>query len=423
MNTHLYRLPETGALNKRFFWALLIMLAMLALRVPAQAQTSATDTSPSTKNIYRAGGDVRLSAPVRGDVYAAGGRVTIEHPVQGDATLAGGSVRVRAAIGDDLRVAGGDVHIENSVGGELYVSGGNITLGSTAEVLDAVTVYAGQATIDGKVKGPLKVYAQKIALNGEVGGNVELNAEEIEIGPKAKLSGALTYPADARFKTAEGAIIGGIITRGQSMNGRPDTHRDREWHGQMMGNRAGWADSVAGAVFSLVALLAVAALLLLVFTGFSSRAASTMLAKPWPALAAGTAVFVGTPMLAVLLCITLIGIPLGIALMMLFPLMLLIGWIVGVFGLSQRLQRAVQKYAPSESSAAMMGFFALTLLLVMLIGSLPVVGSLLVATIWLLGTGAFGLELYNHVRSGRKPPAPNAATPGSTSSTAVGGAS
>ena len=191
----------------------------------------------------------------------------------------------------------------------------------------------------------------------------------------------------------------------------------------MMGTGTGWAGSVAGAVFSFVALLAVAALLLLVFTGFSRRAASTMLTMPWRALAAGVAVFVGTPMLAVLLCVTLIGIPLGIALMMLFPLMLLIGWIVGVFGLSQRLRRAVQKSAPSESSSAMMVFFALTLLLVMLIGSLPVVGSLLVAAIWLLGTGACALELYNQVRSGRKPPAPGVTTPGASSSTEVGAAS
>jgi hypothetical protein len=125
----------------------------------------------------------------------------------------------------------------------------------------------------------------------------------------------------------------------------------------------------------------------------------------------------------VLLCITLIGIPLGIALMMLLPLMLLTGWIVGVFGIAQRLQRVVQKNAPRESSAAMMGFFALTLLVVMLVGSLPFIGFFAVAAIWLLGSGACALELYNQVRSGRKPHAPNAAIPGAAASTAVGGAS
>ena len=395
------------------------VFAMMPLLLPVQAQTTnpkleansvATKIAPdiaispgtprSSKNIYRAGGNVQLLEPVPGDLYAAGGRMTVEHAVQGDATLAGGSVVVRAAIGDDLRVAGGDVNIESSVGGELYASGGSITLGSTADVAAAVTVYAGHATVNGKVKGPLKIYAQKVVLNGDLGGNVELNAEEIEIGPKARLGAALSYPSDARFKTAEGAFIGGVITRGQAMNGRPDTHRDREWHGQMMESGSGL---VGGAAVSFVLLLAVAALLLLGFTGFSNRAAQTMLTTPWPALAAGVAVFMGTPMLAVLLCITLIGIPLGIALMMLFPLMLLTGWIIGVYALAQRLQRAVQKNGAGESAGVMMGFFALTLLLVMLTGSLPFVGSFVVAAIWLLGTGACALDLYRQLKGRNKP--------------------
>lgn len=385
---------------------------MLALLGQAQAQAPVSNTSPPSNNVYIGGGNVRLLVPVKGDLYATGGRVTVEQPVQGDATLAGGSVVVRAAIGDDLRVTGGDVHIESSVGGELYASGGNITLANAAEVADGVTIYAGHATLDGKVKGPMTVYAQKVVLNSEVGGNVELNAEEIEIGPKAKLSAVLSFPANARFKTAEGAVIGGIITRGQAMNGRPDTHRDRQWHGQMMGTGLGWAGSVAGAVFSFIALLAVAALLLLVFTGFSDRAARTMLVAPLPALAAGVAVFVGTPLLALLLCITLIGIPLGIALMMLFPLLLLTGWIIGVYGLAQHLQSVIQKNAPVESPAAMMGFFAVTLLLTMLIGSLPFVGFLVVAAIWLLGTGACALEFYRQLQGRIKPgPSPSASDP------------
>ena len=409
MNICPRRWLKSAILKKGLYMAALAMLPML---LPVQAQTAttpeaatATSASPSSKNIYLAGGNVRLLAPVLGDVYAAGGRVTVEHPVQGDATLAGGSVVVRAAIGDDLRVTGGDVHIESSVGGELRASGGNVTLGSTAAVLDAVTVYAGHATVDGKVKGPLTIYAQKVVLNGEVGGNVELNAEEIEIGPKARLGAALSYPADARFKTAEGAVIGGVITRGQAMNGRPDTHRNREWHGQMMesGSGSGWAGSVGGAAVSFVLLLAVAALVLLGFTGFSKRAAHSMLTTPWPSLAVGVAVFIGAPMLAVLLCVTLIGIPLGIALMMVFPLMLLIGWIIGVYGLAQRLQRAVQRNSPQHSSAAMMGFFALTLLVVMLIGSVPFVGFFVVAAVWLMGTGACALEFYRQFENRKKP--------------------
>ena len=429
MNNAQLRLRAGGILPRSLWIASLLVLPLL---LPVQAQTPdvkpvptdvARESSASTErgNVYRAGGNVRSAALVKGDLYAAGGRVTIEHPVQGDAALAGGSVTVRAPIGEDLRAAGGDVNIESTVGGELYASGGNITLGNAAAVADAVTLYAGNVTIEGKINGPLKVYAQKVILNGEVVRDVEINAQEIELGPRAKLGAALRYPSDAQFKTAEGVVIGGAVTRGQAMNGRPDTHHDREWHGQMMGSGSGWEGTIAGTAASFVALLTAAALFLLVFTRFSRHASTRMLATPWPALAAGVAVLLGTPLLAMLLLVTLIGIPLGIVLTMLFPLMLLMGWVVGVFGVAQRVRHAIQKDAPSGSSAAMIGFFALTLLLVLLLGSLPFIGFLILVTILLLGTGACALELYRQVRPDHTPPESGASGSGSSPRTAVVG--
>lgn len=394
----------------------LCVSAMLMLVVPALAQISAakppptdaahvSSTPPTSGNTYQAGGDVRLVTPINGNVYAAGGRVTLEQPVSGLASLAGGAISVRAPVGSDLRAAGGEINIESVVGGQLYASGGNIILSNAAVVAKAATLYGGKVTIEGKVNGPLKVYAQKIVLNGEVAGNVELNGEEIDLGSRAKVGGALRYSGNALFKTAQGVAIGGAVTQGNAMNGRPDTHRDRQWHGQMMGSSAGWAGSVAG----FIAILATSLLFLLVFTGFSQRAANRVWGAPWPALASGIAVLLGTPLAATLLFVTLIGIPLGLALLLLLPLALLLGGVVGVFSLSHRFQQAVQKPAPGQSRAAMIGFFALTLLLVLLVSSLPFVGGLVLFAVILLGTGACAIELYHQLGFGRTPQAPGKA--------------
>ena len=417
---------------KRHLW--MASLGVLSLLLPAQAQVPSVkpqqtevareiSSSSSPRNIYRAGGNVRLTELVKGDFYAAGGRVTVDQSVEGDATLAGGAVTVRAAVGEDLRVAGGDINIESTVRGELYAYGGNITLSNAASISDAVTLYGGHINIEGKINGPLTVYAQKVVLNGEISRDVEINAQEIELGPRAKLRAALRYPGNAQFKTAEGAVIGGAITRGNAMNGRPDTHHDREWHGQMTGSGYGWAATVVGTLVSFIVLLATSALFLFVFSGFSHRASLRMLEAPWPALAAGMAVLLVTPMLAILLLITLIGIPLGIALMMLFPLMLLMGCVVGIFNISQRVQQAIQKETTSATTAARLSFFALTLMLVMLLGSVPFIGSLIFFAIMLMGTGACALELYNQARSGRKPPAPDASGSAASSGTIVDGIS
>ena len=416
---------------RRSYWALVLLALPLLSAAQGSVSVPAIDAAPATvargstasadANTYIAAGTVRVVEPVKGNLYAAGGRITVAQPVQGNAALAGGAVTLQAAIGGDLRVAGGDVNLDNTIGGALHASGGNVTLGSSAVVRKAATLYAGHVTIEGKVDGPLKVYAEKIVLNGQVAGDVELNADEIELGPLTRLGAALRYSGNAQFTTAEGAVIGGAVVRGGAMNGRPDMHRDRQWHGQMMGD-GGWAAAIVGTLFGFVALMALAALFLLVFAGFTRRASSTLQARPWPALAAGVAVFFGIPMAAILLCFTLIGIPLGIVLLVLWPLMLLAGLIVGVFCIAQRVQRAVQKQATSPSSAATIGFFALTLLLVLLIGSLPFVGGFLIGALALLGTGGCALELYRQVRAGHSLPASPASGSGSLPRTTTVGA-
>ena len=67
----------------------------------------------------------------------------------------------------------------------------------------------------------------------------------------------------------------------------------------------------------------------------------------------------------------------------------------------------------------MIGFFALTLLLVLLLGSLPFIGVLILVAIMLLGTGACALELYRQVRSNRSPPESRASGSGCSTGTPV----
>ena len=381
--------------------------------MPAVAQTSnvkeaevrpsggiaSVSSSASSRNIYLAGGQVRTASAVEGDLFAAGGRVIVDQSVKGDAALAGGSVDVRAAVGDDLRVAAGSVIIESTVGGELLATAGSITLTPSARVANAASLFAGSVTVDGKIDGPLKVYAQKIVLNGEVKGDAHLAGEQIELGPTAKISGALSYASAAGLKQASGSSIGGATTReerGANRDGDRSAHRhgdrsghaDSDWHMQMQGTGPGWV----GWLFGFVALLAFAAVFLLVFPLFAARAADGARALPWLALAMGVGTLVAVPLLAVLLFITLLGIPLGMAVMALYPVLLLAGCVVGVLAIARLAQAALREGTPG-SFAATIGFFALALLLVMLVANVPFVGTLASGALVVFGLGGCALEL------------------------------
>jgi cytoskeletal protein CcmA (bactofilin family) len=283
---------------------------------------------------------------------------------------------------------GGDISIESKVGGEVFATGGNITLTRAASVGRGAAFFGGNITVDGRVDGDLKATAQKITIDGEVRGNARLSGETIELGPRARIGGAVTYSSPSELKKAEGATIAGVVTREQdgARPGRPGA--GRSWERSYSG------PSWVGVLMSFLALLAVAAIFILAVPRFGDEASRRIQSSPGMALAVGFAAAVAVPVLAVLLFVTILGIPLGIALLALYPALLLGGFVVGVLFVARLLVRAMRK-EPPRTFGASMGYFAVALVLMLLVGTVPFVGALALALLGLAGMGACVLELHS----------------------------
>ena len=111
---------------------------------------------------------------------------------------------------------------------------------------------------------------------------------------------------------------------------------------------------------------------------------------------------VGVPALAVLLVITSLGIPLGIAAFALYPLLLLMGCLTGALFVAQRAGHALRPSGAQATFGSTIGLIALAPLILMLIGHLPAVGPLTVLVTPVLGLGACVIEWY---RRRQVPPA------------------
>lgn len=366
--------------------AWLALAALAAPPVHAQPATGGPPASPvaGSRNVYAGGAQVRPGGPVEGDFMAGGGRIVLDQPVGGDAALAGGAVDVRAPVAGDLRAMGGDVTLESSVGGELVASGGQVNLRSGTTVAGPARLYGAAVTIDGRIDGNLNAGAQKVTINGEVRGDAHVDGGEIVLGPQARIGGVLSYASESELKKAETATVAGGITRREA-GGPAGAARTPQ--------RPGPGAVIAGGVMSFLALLACGAVFLLLLPVFGRHAATRVRTSPWLALAVGFAMLVAVPVLAVLLFITLLGIPLGIAVLALYPVMLLAGFVLGVLFIAGLLPAAMRKPQP-QGFGASVGWFALALLLVMLAGAVPVVGAVAVALLSLAGIGALVLEIY-----------------------------
>lgn len=369
----------------------LVALCLAGAALAAAGPSAATAPGPAPRNVYIAGGAVRPAQPVPGDLLAAGGRVVVDQPVGGDATLAGGSVEVRGPVGDDLRVAGGSITVESRVGGELVAAGGDVALRPGTAVAGAADLRAGNVLVQGRIGGALRGRAQKIVVDGEVDGPTHLAAERIELGPKARLLGPLTYVSDEGLTRAEGAVVQGPVTHEARGGGRP---------GRAGPPARGGGFGAPGAVVAYIALFVFSAALLLLMPGFTAGAAARLRQSPFAALGLGVVTLLALPLVMVLLFITVLGIPLGFAVMAAYPVLLLAGFVVGVVALTGAV--TARRRTATGTERPRLGHLALGLLAVLLLGLVPVAGALFLPLLGLAGLGAGILQLRARRGAGRE---------------------
>jgi cytoskeletal protein CcmA (bactofilin family) len=372
--------------------AALIALAC-ALAAPARAADSGDgavilDTDEST---VLAGGDVHTSKPIPENFVGAGGRIVVDQPVGNNAVLVGGSINVRAPVGDNVRAAGGSVTIDGPVGGGVSVAAGDVRIGRGATIAGSAGLFAGTITIDGRIEGSLKASGERLVINGEVKGDVKAAADEIVLGPGAKIMGSLRYVSGKEITKGEGAVIAGTVTRKEPGSKEAEEDMPHVKHGP----------SIAGTVFSFLALLGCGALFLSVAPIFSVETPDRIKATPLKAFGVGLLSVIGVPILALMFIMTIVGIPVGLLLFMLYPIALLLGFIVGTLFIGNA-GAGLLKRPPPPTIAAAVGYFALALALVMLVTKAPSIGGLLLFVLILMGVGAFEVELYRRMKGGAR---------------------
>jgi hypothetical protein len=127
--------------------------------------------------------------------------------------------------------------------------------------------------------------------------------------------------------------------------------------------------------------------LLLMMTGLTARTIDGIRQRPFGSIGMGVVVLIGLFAIAVLLCVTVIGIPLALAIFWFYPVLILIGFIIAVLGVPYLVLR---KDPRDTGAGAKLGIFFVSLLVLLLLFAIPGVGQLLFFLIMLMGVGAFG---------------------------------
>lgn len=332
-----------------------------------------------------AGGTVTVSQVVPGDLMVAGGNVDVDAGVAGDAIALGGKVRLAGDVGQSVYSAAGQLTIGGKVARNLRVAAGQVELAPASEILGNVSAAGGQVRLLGAVRGHVQSAAGRVLIDGPVGGDVFVASGQLELGPNARIAGQLRYRSrQPLLQDPAAQVAGGIVTQPapwQRDDEEDKTRRAAVWQG-------------IAAVFSglwTLGLMVTAAALVVALPGFSARVSVALRQHLGASLLLGFVFLVCVPVAAVLVCLTLIGIPLGLFALVLYAALLPLAYAIAGIGLGDwALMRWLPERAgrlPLRVAAAATVLLALTLL-----HWVQVLGTLAGLLALLAGLGALLLQ-------------------------------
>ena len=290
----------------------------------------------------------------------------------------GGSVDISQAVDGPVHAAGGTVIVDAPVNGNVRVAGGTVELGSAAAIVGDAALAGGSITVDGSIKGNLRAAGGQVRINGPVAGDTAIAAGTLELGPAARIAGKLVFRGQDLRRDPAAQVTGGVEQQRRTYR-HERTAAGRFVHGWL------WT---AG-------LMVLAALIAAALPVESQRMARELRERPWITPLLGFVALASIPFLAILLMLTIIGIPVGLLAILGYVALVLVGyvWIAVVLGgmLLDRVKPETAALTAWRAGAAVLAMLALGILV-----RLPFVGHLVWLAAVALGVGMIVAVVFRH---------------------------
>jgi cytoskeletal protein CcmA (bactofilin family) len=366
-----------------------LRIAPILILIPLFASSAGAQTlGGRPDNYYAAGNRVVIATPMPADVLVAGREIEISQPITGDILAAGRRVELAARAEDDVRMAGSEVIVNGPVLGDVTIAGGSVSLGRNAHIEGRSWITGRVVHIDGVLDRELNVAAAQVIIAGELRKPVRIVAENLDVRPGARLLAPVTYRGANQATVAKDATVAGPIT-----------------FTRIDAREAQRARQVPGAsTFLFVVHLFLAGLLVIVFMPRAERPiVETLRNQPHESLLVGFILLVTVPIAALLLIVTVLGLPIGLMLAATYAVALFAGVLTTAFFLGDAEARWLNPQAETTRGrqAALLLAGVLTLAVLR-----NILGGVAVFFAVLFGLGALSVWLYHtYVRATHAPAA------------------
>ncbi len=375
--------------------ALLMILVLSLLASPSHAidirhgddnvTVAAEETVDDTLLFF--GESITVDGTVTGDLIAFGRQITVRGMVQGSVFSFAQRVEVTGRVGGNVLGFAQNVRLEGETAGNLYAAAQSVTVGDDAGVVGNAIIGAQDGIINGSVGRDLTVGAGSLSITGAVGRNILFGGETLTVLAPARIEGEL----EAHLVEKDNLRIDpGATILGPTTLELREVEPNQFW---TLGFYVGWLIRLAGAFLAGFVLFWI-----------FPPAREVSLDDGRALLSAGGIGFlaaVATPVAAILVGITLIGLPVALTALAAWILGLYLGKVV----IAQLIGRALLG-SGSIAASGVAGPLLAGLVLVFVATSLPYVGGVVNVLLTLLGFGALLGIAYRTWKARPEPQSP-----------------
>lgn len=367
------------------FIVLLLPLSVFAFEVKTNNAVYVKQDEIINTSLYAISSSITIDGVIEGDLICAAQTININGSVKGDVICAGENININGEIGGSLRAAGATINISNNIEHNAQLACSNLLLGDNTNIGWDLFVLAGSADVRGAIKGDLHGTAGNIIIGGKIGNDVKLRLgkkvedeinktqKPLNIEDQAEIGGNVYYVSSAIGAISEQAKISGKIGHSFPAQERQDN--------PIFG-------SFWSGIYSIFAHLVIGLVLIHLFKKPVIAITDQMFTNVGSSLIWGLAAMFVSPLIIFIIFLTIIGIPLGLILFVLWLIAVYISKIlVGIIVGKNILEKLLEKRKDSLIWALVIG-----VLITWFICSLPIIGwALSLLAIW---WGLGGVSLY-----------------------------
>ena len=321
---------------------------------------------------FAAGDQVVVEGTINGDAYVAGGMVVIDGTINGQLYVAGGQVDVSGTVTDRILGAGGLIRFAGNTGKSVTAAGGTVIVGKGATIGENFLAAGGNLQVYGTIDRDAKIGAGDVQIAGAINGSLDVAADRFTLYKGAKVSGNLnvTTKDTAKVTIAEGTVLGKTTLNIGAAEAK--TH--------ILGMSAGsfWLK-----IIFFLSLFATALLLAFVFPNQLASIGTTIVSRPGMSALWGLIALILVPIVVLLSFATIVGIPLGIFLLLLYVWFLYLSQL----GLGVALADMMFRIG-GKNGWRLFGAIALGLLIVLVLTFVPYLRMLVYLAGVVVGVGA-----------------------------------